>query len=345
MKILTVDDDPSILEVLGAALGSLENCEIVPALSAARGLDILKSDPGGFAAALVDIQMPEMNGIEMCGEIRKLPGYEHMPIIVVTAMSQRNYISDAFRAGATDYVTKPFDLIDLRSRVTSALRQTARNAKQRVTRDHSVADAIPLRNVTRFLGIDEYENYVMQIAQSMTSKSSVVAVKIQHVSKLHAKLSAEAFEDAIETVGAAISVMTRQEGHMISYRGNGVFLCIRIGRYDVLPDNFEPLLNRQIIGTTPKHLADFDLRVCVGETTVLRANSKTAALDSLMRAVRSVDKRADMRTPVPSVSARALSSGTRTLDDERTERRVYSLLLKDVLRDEFSLIRGNRKTL
>ena len=149
IKILAVDDDPSILEVLEAALSSLENYDVYTAMSAAEGLEILTEHPETFTAALIDIQMPEMDGIEMCREVRKLPNYAEVPLIVVTAMSQRTYISDAFQAGANDYVTKPFDLIDLRSRVTSAIRQAQRSNMSRRAGAYRLCEALHIRNVTR----------------------------------------------------------------------------------------------------------------------------------------------------------------------------------------------------
>ena len=333
MKILAVDDDPSILEVLEAALSSLESYDVYTALSAVEGLEILMDHPDTFSAALIDIQMPDMNGIEMCQEVRKLPDYQHMPLIIVTAMSQRSYISDAFRAGATDYVTKPFDLIDLRGRVASAVRQSQRMSKSKNDRSHVLSEALPLRNVTRFLGHDEYENYVMQISQSMTSKSSVVGIKIQNVKTLYDKLGPDLFEDVVQTVGEAISELTRQEGHMISYRGNGVFLCIRIGRQDGLPDSFEMILNRQIHAIKPASLAKYSIKASIGDTTILKATSKVGALDALSTAIASAEEKAGHATVSPDISRRVLSNQSRSPEQERVERRVYSLMLKDVMRE------------
>ena len=334
MKILAVDDDPSILEVLEAALSSLENYDVFTAMSAAEGLEILIDHPDTFSAALIDIQMPEMNGIEMCQEIRKLPKYAETPLIIVTAMSQRSYISDAFRAGATDYVTKPFDLIDLRSRVTSAMRQSKYAAAKRSARSHRLSEALQLRNVTRFLGHEEYENYVMQIAQSKTSKSSVFGVKIHNIKKLHETLAPEDFEAVIQTVGEGLSEMTREDGHMISYRGNGSFLCIRIGRYDVLTDDFERMLNRQIFADRPAALSATSIRASVGNTVALSAASKAAALEALGAAMSSAESKAEARGPSLDISRRVLSNQSRSPHQERVERRVYSMLLKDVMREE-----------
>ena len=331
MKILAVDDDPSILEVLEAALSSLDGYDVYTAMSAAEGLEILLDHPEPFGVVLIDIQMPEMNGIEMCSEIRKMPEYKDTPLIIVTAMSQRSYISEAFRAGATDYVTKPFDLIDLRSRVGSAVRQSKRNGAKRSSASHALSDTLIVRNVTRFLGPDEYENYVMQVSQSLTSQSSVVAIKIVEAKTLHAELLPEDFEAVIQTVASSISVLTRQEGHMISYRGHGIFLCIRIGRYDVLPDTFEAILNRQIYASKPDSIARRSIKVCVGATKILKSSSKAGALDALTTAVESVEVKAERLADLPVMSSRVLSNPSRDVAHQNVERRIYSLMLKEVM--------------
>lgn len=265
--------------------------------------------------------------------------YAQTPIIVVTAMSQRSYIADAFREGATDYVTKPFDLIDLRSRVSAAVRQSAQAAMEPDLPEVPLGEPIAMRSVTRFLGHDEYENYVMQVAQSLGSDSSVVAIKILDIIDHHATLEPSCFRRLVETVAHAVSALTRQEGHMISYRGNGVFLCIRIGRTDLLPDAFEGILNKQIHASKDPRLATCDLKVAVGKTTMLRATSKAGALDALQKAVASVEDRAQAIVAMPTMSKRMLSNQTRSAEEARVERRAYSLLLQDVLRDEFAQTR------
>ena len=120
---------------------------------------------------------------------------------------------------------------------------------------------------------------------------------------------------------------------MISYRGNGVFLCIRIGRYDVLPDTFEMILNRQIYATKPGTLAKTSLKVCIGDTTVLHSASKAGALDALSQAIASADEKAERANMTLEISRRVLSNQTRSAEEERIERRVYSTMLKDLMRE------------
>ena len=72
--------------------------------------------------ALLDIVMPEMDGVEACARIRNDPRYGDLPIIMVTSLDDMNSLASAFVAGATDYVTKPVNRIELVARVRAALR-------------------------------------------------------------------------------------------------------------------------------------------------------------------------------------------------------------------------------
>ena len=71
---------------------------------------------------LLDIVMPEMDGVEVCARIRNDPRYADLPIIMVTSLDDMNSLANAFVAGATDYVTKPINRIELVARVRAALR-------------------------------------------------------------------------------------------------------------------------------------------------------------------------------------------------------------------------------
>ena len=71
---------------------------------------------------LLDIVMPEMDGVEACARIRNDPRYADLPIIMVTSLDDMNSLANAFVAGATDYVTKPVNRVELVARVRAALR-------------------------------------------------------------------------------------------------------------------------------------------------------------------------------------------------------------------------------
>jgi PleD family two-component response regulator len=127
VRILVVDDSEDSRDLTEGALLSAGYTDIVTASSGWEALKIL--DVGGTAEnnsavdiALLDIVMPEMDGVEACARIRNDLRYADLPIIMVTALDDMNSLANAFVAGATDYVTKPVNRVELIARVRAALR-------------------------------------------------------------------------------------------------------------------------------------------------------------------------------------------------------------------------------
>ncbi len=116
MRVLAVDDDKMIQEMLKAVLAFIGCDEVVIASDGEIALDILQKDTQKFDCLFLDINMPNMDGIELCSRVRELPEYEATPIMMLTAMVGKSYMDRSYAAGANDYVTKPFDVLDLRTR-------------------------------------------------------------------------------------------------------------------------------------------------------------------------------------------------------------------------------------
>jgi sigma-B regulation protein RsbU (phosphoserine phosphatase) len=127
MRILVVDDSEDARDLTEGALMSAGYDDIVTAASgwdALKALDVGRPTDDGppVDVALLDIVMPEMDGIELCARIRNDARYADLPIIMVTSLDDMNSLANAFVAGATDYVTKPVNRIELVARVRAALR-------------------------------------------------------------------------------------------------------------------------------------------------------------------------------------------------------------------------------
>ena len=117
--ILIVDDEPtarqtveSILEGQGYQLEMAENG--IQAIE--RALVILPD------VILLDVMMPGMNGFEVCRRIRTEPLLAEIPIIMVTALDDRQSLLSGLEAGADDYITKPYDRYELRARLLGITR-------------------------------------------------------------------------------------------------------------------------------------------------------------------------------------------------------------------------------
>ena len=114
-KVLIVDDNPANLVALSAILKPLR----VALVEARSGEDALAKVAGEtFAVALLDVQMPGMDGFETASRMRVTPGGRGLPIIFLTAIYQDEICTrKGYDSGAADYLTKPFDAGVLRARV------------------------------------------------------------------------------------------------------------------------------------------------------------------------------------------------------------------------------------
>ena len=123
-RILLVDDDPDILDVLEIAL-SEENYEILKAGDGEEALRIIKSKP--LDLVLVDYNMPKMNGRQVCAEVKKDILLGLLPVIMVTGRGDVEDKVSGIEAGADDYIVKPFEPKELLARIRMILRRTERN--------------------------------------------------------------------------------------------------------------------------------------------------------------------------------------------------------------------------
>lgn len=122
IKILIVDDEPDILEVIEYNLLK-EDYQVVRASNGKMGLDRAIAEKPNLI--LLDIMMPEMDGIEVCRELRSLREFDNTIIAFLTARNEDFTQVQGFDVGADDYITKPIKPRILLSRIKALLRRTA----------------------------------------------------------------------------------------------------------------------------------------------------------------------------------------------------------------------------
>lgn len=127
MRILVVDDSEDARDLTEGALLSAGYTDVVTASSGWEALKILDvgkttDEKSIVDVILLDIIMPEMDGVEACARIRNDARYADLPIIMVTSLDDIDSLNNGFVAGATDYVTKPVNRVELVARVRAALK-------------------------------------------------------------------------------------------------------------------------------------------------------------------------------------------------------------------------------
>lgn len=124
-SILIVDDSEDHLLLLDRLLKDAGYGEIILANSAVEALQMLKGCNSASAETdliLMDIMMPEVDGIEACYMIKEVECLRDIPIVMVTALTEVEKLHSAFSAGAVDFITKPVKKVELLARVSSILR-------------------------------------------------------------------------------------------------------------------------------------------------------------------------------------------------------------------------------
>lgn len=127
-RVLVVDDDPVNLRVIETIL-TIEKYDLVLVTSGNKALEILMSQE--WDLVISDVMMPNMSGYELVRTIRQHFSITELPVLLLTARSQPQDIKNGFLSGANDYVTKPVDALELRSRV-NALTDVKQSAQQRL---------------------------------------------------------------------------------------------------------------------------------------------------------------------------------------------------------------------
>ncbi|MGU3538128.1 HD-GYP domain-containing protein [Methylobacterium sp. A54F] len=134
MQALVLDDAELNNLLMVEALRPLAECEPVAFTQPAEALAYARSQGDRIGVVITDYDMPGLNGIGVIREIRAMAALAHTPIVMVTSIEQRSLKREALEAGATDFLNKPFDPVEVRARVGNLLALTR---AYRAQQDHA----------------------------------------------------------------------------------------------------------------------------------------------------------------------------------------------------------------
>jgi len=233
-KILIVEDEPSISDNLEYAL-STEGFESVTAHTGTAGLNFLKSanfansKEGNFSLVILDIGLPDMNGFDVCKEIRKK---SDIPIIFLTARDSEIDRVVGLEMGGDDYVTKPFSPRELTARVRAILRRTvdtgsnltAISAKNATAKFAIIHEERTIKYYGEPLNLSHYEYEILAL---MINSPGILFSRADLMNKIWntPEMSMDRTVDThIKTIRAKLFKIKRDVNPIITKRGFGYLL-------------------------------------------------------------------------------------------------------------------------
>lgn len=181
-SILIVDDVPENLRLLAAMLQQ-QGFRVRSATSSRRALEAARRAPPDLI--LLDICMPDLNGFEVCSQLKNDPTTQEIPVIFISAISETDDKIKAFRAGCVDYITKPFQELEVLARVKTQLKLRRQN-QELEDNYRRLKELEELRNSLTHMLVHDMANPLMAIRGSLEmledlESASLTTAGVQHL--------------------------------------------------------------------------------------------------------------------------------------------------------------------
>lgn len=289
MRILAVDDDVDFLLVLRAELSNLGVRKIVLTTNARDALRAIASDIFGFDCILLDIQMPDMDGVELCRRIRCIKKCRSVPIIMLTSLSNRDCIFGAFKVGANDYITKPFDTIELAARLRSSTKMNVLQQSIQITGELSEETALDVPvsvlvdQVPNVMGFLSLQNMVFQLGRLDLLFLNCFAISFVGFRSIRYYSNQDEFVGILKHISGLIQDSCDSKNLLLSYSGDGVFVGVGEFPHKNMAINIRKQLNDNLIKRPLKCIngQSVSLEFAVLTDSLLALKGSEAAVDTI----------------------------------------------------------------
>jgi sigma-B regulation protein RsbU (phosphoserine phosphatase) len=241
MRILIVEDSEDSRDLTEGTLLSSGYDDIVTVASGWEALKLLDigcntDAPPSVDMVLLDIAMPGMDGLEACKRIRNDARCADLPILMVTARDDVGSLSNAFMAGATDYVVKPVNRVELIARVRAALRLKAELDRRQARERELLAFLSSWGNRRASVWIDETTGlFVGEVAEAyLTSAAgydsaaafSILALTLDHFEGYRLAHGDSAANNVLAEVACAVRRLAATIGTIAASYRNGMIILV-----------------------------------------------------------------------------------------------------------------------
>ena len=258
--ILVVDDVPENLRLLSTTL-TQAGYEVRSAINGRVAMMSIAVDPPDLI--LLDVTMPEMDGFEVCSQLKADPKTAELPIIFISALGEVLDKVKAFEVGGADYITKPFQIGEVLARVHHQL-ELGNLKKQLQGHNQQLQTALTIRaeaeaQVRQFN--QELEQRVLERTQQLQTTNQALQREIQERQQAQAKLLQMAMYDSLTGLPNRTFLLERldqvlQNGQTSSSYQQVVLLILDCARFEAINDTLGHLRGDQLLITIANRITD-----------------------------------------------------------------------------------------
>jgi diguanylate cyclase (GGDEF)-like protein len=306
MRILIVDDVLDHLTMLEAMLRRDGHSNIAQAQSARDAFKYLRLDGSNGSEIvpidliMLDIRMPEIDGIEACRQIKASEAYRDVPVIMVSAQAEACFLQEAFDAGAMDFISKPIDRIELVSRVRSALAlkqerdlrksrerellRLARQLEEANRRLERLSSLDPLTGLANRRALDGFLEMEWRRARRDREPISAILIDVDHFKAYNDTYGHPAGDVCLRRVAEVLADAAHRPGDLVARYGGEEFAVVLsqtgVSGAHVVAD----MLRARVEGLRIQHRNSVagSVTISLGVATMVPANE--GSFDSLLNA-------------------------------------------------------------
>ena len=177
MKVLVVDDEKLIVKGIRFSLEQ-DGMEVACAYDGEEALEMIRAQE--FDIVLLDLMLPKLSGLEVCQQVRE---FSKVPIIMVTAKGDDMDKIMGLEYGADDYITKPFNILEVKARIKAVLRRQSAEAKSENAADASVIEISDMR-----LEVEDRRLYIQDKEINLTFKEfDLLELLVRNPNKVYSR--------------------------------------------------------------------------------------------------------------------------------------------------------------
>ncbi|HEY9643246.1 MAG TPA: response regulator [Coleofasciculaceae cyanobacterium] len=208
-QILAVDDDPQIFKILSRVLKPW-GLNLTSALDARQFWECLETTPPHLL--LLDVEMPEVNGLKLCEQVRNDPRWARLPIVFLTAHTDTETVQKVFMAGADDFVTKPIVVPELINCLINRIEH--HRLWQKLAEQDGLTQLMTHHKFTQELC------QFLQTAEQQQQSVALILLKINQLKSINYQYGHQVGDDVLRRVAALLNQQMGSEDLIARWSGN-----------------------------------------------------------------------------------------------------------------------------